>query len=388
MFLLDTARPGLSACEAAAELAELLKAEALTPEGQMDVYNATRRFLEALKSPEFENQQTSHWAILKFHMLLHIVNLLDAKRLAHEILQARGGAAAQSLALAARIPARRHLTAVCDAANNGPDVLKPVDRDELPGADVVAAVRGDWAAATGCDAATTAAADFEGSAEWFRTLLLRNIEERFVAPVDVNEVVEVNPRFMSVPETGVERVRESPALAILARVAAIFYMRPPAEGQAGDGLPLPVLAPGGEPAPRMQQRMFAVLHLFRVQSSPHRDALSQLGLCRHAICHPKVAVPGEKALRVVPLTAVLRGVRAFPVQWPLGPPGASAARAYGRSLAAQRIGHLQKAARCEEDGILVFFPRTRHTWLPGGAVPQRPEGANEEEEDGNAAGLA
>ncbi len=282
MFLLDTARPGLSACEAAAELAELLKVEALTPEGQMDVYNATRRFLEALKSPEFENQQTSHWAILKFHMLLHIVNWLphsapactnssrfeaalaqkvtriakhasghhnvlrdcathDAKRLAHEILQARGGAAAQSLALAARIPARRRLTAVCDAANNGPDVLKPVDRDELPGADVVAAVRGDWAAATGCDAATTAAADFEGSAEWFRTLLLRNIEERFVAPVDVNEVVEVNPRFMSVPETGVERVRESPALAILARVAAIFYMRPPAEGQASDGLPLPVL---------------------------------------------------------------------------------------------------------------------------------------------------
>jgi hypothetical protein len=131
---------------------------------------------------------------------------------------------------------------VCDAANNGPDVLKPVDRGELPGAGVVAAVRGDWAAATGCDAATAAAADFEGNAEWFRTLLLRNIEERFVAPVDVNEVVEVNPRFMSIPETGVERVRESPALAILARVAAIFYMRPPAEGQASDGLPLPVHA--------------------------------------------------------------------------------------------------------------------------------------------------
>ena len=99
-------------------------------------------------------------------------------------------------------------------------------------------------------------------------------------------------------------------------------------------------------------------------------------------------MPGEKALRVVPLTAVLRGVRAFPVQWPLGPPGASAARAYGRSLAAQRIGHLQKAARCEEGGILVFFPRTRHTWLPGGAVPQRPEGANEEEEEEEEEGYA
>jgi hypothetical protein len=39
-------------------------------------------------------------------------------------------------------------------------------------------------------------------------------------------------------------------------------------------------------------------------------------------------------------------------------------------------------ARCEEGPILVFWPRTRRTFLRGARfVPQRPEGANEDDEN-------
>jgi hypothetical protein len=45
-----------------------------------------------------------------------------------------------------------------------------------------------------------------------------------------------------------------------------------------------------------------------------------------------------------------------------------------------RIGHLQEIARCKEGAVLVFWPRTRRTFLPADAVPQRPDGANEPRE--------
>ena len=84
----------------------------------------------------------------------------------------------------------------------------------------------------------------------------------------------------------------------------------------------------------------------------------------------------------------------FPVQRTREPAGA-AARRFGRTEAAVRIGHLQEVARCKEGPVLIFWPRTRRcTFLPADAVPQRPDGANEpregdeeeEEEEGEELG--
>ena len=69
----------------------------------------------------------------------------------------------------------------------------------------------------------------------------------------------------------------------------------------------------------------------------------------------------------------------FPVQWTREPAGA-AARRFGRTEASVLIGHLQEVARCKEGPVLVFWPRTRRTFLPADAVPQRPDGANEPRE--------
>ena len=76
-----------------------------------------------------------------------------------------------------------------------------------------------------------------------------------------------------------------------------------------------------------------------------------------------------------------------PCDWTREPAGA-AARRFVHTEAAVRIGHLQEVARCKEGPVLVFWPRTRCTFLPADAVPQRPDGTNEprqgdyEEEDG------
>ena len=131
----------------------------------------------------------------------------------------------------------------------------------------------------------------------------------------------------------------------------------------------------------MTQRMFAAVHMFRDQTKEHKKVLEDLGLFYHAVRYPRVPVKGSKLLRVFPLSRILRAVRVFPLEWPL--PGAAALQ-FGRSFAAQRIGHLKMIARCEEGPILVFCPRTRRTFLRGARfVPQRPEGANlNEDEEG------
>ena len=131
--------------------------------------------------------------------------------------------------------------------------------------------------------------------------------------------------------------------------------------------------------PRIPERMFAVVHLFRDQSHELTTTLADLGPTHHTIRFPHVQVEGAKLLRVFSLRDLLRRVRPFPVVWSEGT--AAAARGYGTTLAAQRIGNLQKVARCEEGPILVFWPRVRLTFRPGGQVPQRPEGANEDDSD-------
>ena len=79
----------------------------------------------------------------------------------------------------------------------------------------------------------------------------------------------------------------------------------------------------------------------------------------------------------------------FPMQRTWEPAGA-AARRFGRTEAAVRIGHLQEVARRKEGRSSSFWPRTpRRTFLPADAVPLRPDGAKEpregdyEEEDGD-----
>ena len=67
----------LYACEAASVLALLLHASALTPEARQATYDATRRFLKVLKREPFLSRQTSRYEIVKFHLLMHIINWLD-----------------------------------------------------------------------------------------------------------------------------------------------------------------------------------------------------------------------------------------------------------------------------------------------------------------------
>ena len=43
-------------------------------------------------------------------------------------------------------------------------------------------------------------------------------------------------------------------------------------------------------------------------------------------------------------------------------------------------GTCRKALGARRGGVLVFWPRTRRTFLPADAVPQRPDGANEPRE--------
>ena len=169
----------LSTLEAASVLELLLRAEALTA-GRVALYAASCRFLEALKSPVFVDQQTSAWAILKFHMLMHCINgtskaapccsnasrfeaflkAVDSRvgklvsgrraplrdvvqhyieRLAYSILRARGGETAAALSRAA-IPARQRINAWCSASSTLPLLYRPAEagKHELPAPAVVA----------------------------------------------------------------------------------------------------------------------------------------------------------------------------------------------------------------------------------------------------------
>ncbi len=66
----------LSALEAACVLGVLLRATALTVAGLSATYEAANRFMKLLLHDVFKVQQTSEWAIFKFHMLFHIINNL------------------------------------------------------------------------------------------------------------------------------------------------------------------------------------------------------------------------------------------------------------------------------------------------------------------------
>jgi hypothetical protein len=216
-------------------------------------------------------------------------------------------------------------------------------------------------------------------------ICLRRPLERFAAVVDVGATAELNPSHALVlgsqaPEA--EAMRDSPSRAILARIVAAVYVAPPAEGRPSDGLAVPV-----EGGPGMiPERVFVVVRRFRDQAGADEKVMRDLGLMYHATRWPRKRAPASPLYELLPLDAVLRAVRVFPARWP-GMTITQMLLFGARTEGAARSKHLRKLALCrdEEEPILVFWPPTRHTFLPGPQVPQQPFGAEEEEEMGGVA---
>ena len=80
--------------------------------------------------------------------------------------------------------------------------------------------------------------------------------------------------------------------------------------------------------------------------------------------------------KVFPVSAILRGVQVSPPAWPN--------QLFGMD-SQSRNAQLSDAARCASGPVLVFWPPTRHTFLPQAVatVPLHPDGANEVDADEN-----
>ena len=414
----------LASCEAATVLAHLLHAEALTREARTATYKATRRFLKKLLLPAFVDRQRSRWAILKFRMLLWIVNGLGGgsptstnsskfeaalriyvsrilKRASgnqdclrdvvkHYLLRATmdrlrgaGGPVAEALAQAAIVPARRKLLGRIGELNGTAALSMPMA--EPPGGSdgaFLKAIRADWAAFPHHPGVGQAdgGVDF-GRAKFFNRAWLPREEERFAAYLYLRRIVELNPlslRFAAAAAAAApEDIRDDPALAKLARVLAIFYL-PPAPDAAGGGDSFS--SGSGKPDPN---RMFVLLHPFAEQGAGDRDRLSRLGLQFHAVRVPAAAQPQPGAAagaqrpmpwHVFPLRDVLRVVRAGPERWPAFNPDADGRFTTAREMRAE-------AAECRTGAVLVFWPPTRGTYWPTGASVAALRAAEEEEEE-------
>jgi len=403
----------LSAIEAAAVLAFLLRAEALTEAGRCEAFTAARRFLELLMHDEFRSRQKSEWAIYKFHLLFHIINWLSRGRGApgctdsgafeaalklyvtslashasshHDIqrdiathatdlvvdtlLRAAGGPAADALNAAGTRPVRNRQT--LDAAVGSREVF--VKAAKKPAADVLVAIHDAWVgAAVDLGAAPGAAAAIATTAQWFQYGRLSRPERRFHAPVGLGALVNYS--------AAADATCYDPARAALGRVVSFFYLPPPQAGAQGDGLP--VVAPqagaalpaGGE---IRTERMFAVVWPLLGQRPADATTLGGHGLRWHAIRRPAPRVPLQGLglvtrlpLQIVPLARVLCGVRAFPADWPILIGHASAFQRYGANYPEAVNAHRIEWAACRglEQAALVFFPPTRDTFLPSNAPP-------------------
>ena len=274
-----------SAVEAACVLAHLLKAEVLTPKGPTATYAAVRRYLTKMRMKPFKKQQQSHWAVIKFHLLMHIQNWLHrgapaftgsskieaALRIlvtrvlkrASNIVQrdiASGiirravtamierhrlsqTAAPSGAAASATLPARRVLlerTRVTPSA-----CMVASDKQPSNASLLRKAVRVDWVNAFPLSTAAAAAAVAQ-RVEWCSSIRISRPQERFDAPLSSFDVIELdptNPRF-ALDAAAAEAARDDPARAKLARIHAVFHVPPatdggPAAGVAADGLLVP-----------------------------------------------------------------------------------------------------------------------------------------------------
>ena len=217
--------------------------------------------------------------------------------------------------------------------------------------------------------------------KWHMCIRLKRPLERFAAVVDVGATAELNPCHALVRGSDAieaEAMRDCPSKAILARIVAALYVAPPSEGRPSDGLAAP--AEGG---PGMiPERVFVVVRRFREQAAADETAMRGLGLMYHATRWPRKRAPASPLYELLPLDAGLRAVRVFPARWP-GMTHTQMLQYGAQTEGAARSKHLRKLALCrdEEEPILVFWPPTRHTYLPGPQVPQQPFGANEEEDE-------
>jgi hypothetical protein len=127
----------------------------------------------------------------------------------------------------------------------------------------------------------------------------------------------------------------------------------------------------------LQDRMFAVVLVFQDDTT----GMAEHGLQFHAIRSPPplAIVPGHfidgdqqygLPYKVFPVSAILRGLSVSPPLWPKPLFGMDSQT---------RNAQLNAAARCATGSVLVFWPPTRHTFIPQAVttVPLHPDGANE-----------
>jgi len=433
----------LSSCEAAAVVAHLLRAEALTPAARTATYTAVRRFLMKLHLDAFRLRQLSSWEIIKFHMLLHIVNWLGRGapastnsskfeatlriyfsrilkrasanqnvmrdianyiklRTAFDLLQGQAGAASEALASAAVLPARRRLVQRCRSVAGGKFLIKPMPAPPAGGA-YLTAISADWANVPGNAGAVPGTAVDFSRARFFSRVFVNRIENQFVAIVDLRKILELNPRSerfaaAAAAPAGVaaaaaggaaaaaagpdpEAIRDDPARVKLARLLAIFYLPPPAPGGASDGFPD---ADAAGPA----ERTFVLVHPFADEAAGDAGRMGRFHLKYHAVRHPVAAqippgaganAPRPPPFQVFPLRDVLGGTRALPAEWPVF-------NAAHDAMYTTEEEQRAVAAACRTGPVLIFLPPTRGTYWPltsaavGEGEDDEGEGSDEDED--------
>ena len=287
----DVIRRGvLDACETAAYLAHLLRAEALPTARSVQLYEEGRRFLSVLCSAEFRRRQVSQFAIPKFRLLMYVINqaVRDKRaapacsdsgvfesalrflvsRIAHEASGGRdllrdiaehddsrmtldllrtksdGSDVARSIAEGCPCPVRSELTDRCLRTRA---VLEEPLKESLLDSEVAQFVRAWWQRFFG-DATGAMGSSVEGSrVRYFAVCHVYRAEDRFAAPVRLRQTVLLDHRTGAADEhraaAGVAAQaaacadpNESPETAKLARVVALFYLPPPDHGLPPDGL--------------------------------------------------------------------------------------------------------------------------------------------------------
>jgi hypothetical protein len=413
----------LSGIEAAAVLAELLRAEALTHEGRMAVFLAVRTFLLLLVEPTgpFVNRQRSHYAIIKFHMMLHIVNWLScgapactntskfeaalrilvtriARRATnnHDLLQSitdhytylaaltlmknKGGDAGKDIA-GASVPSRLRQRRRAIKSRNAVlvDVLDgSTAAKSKPVASILDTIVRDWSMVEGNQGKVRGeVVDFAHKAVFYDSFRLTNPKERFVALVHQHATVELDVRVVlgnnAMTDAQCEPHRTNPRIAVLGRVKAIFYLHPPAPGAAADGFPSGVAA-----AAQSSERMFVLIDMYEAQLAKDTGTLENMRMQYHTIRRPY----DDSHMFVYPLSTVLRAVRTYPLLWPsVLPVRGKSGQNKGQATPSVDHAQLVHAAACSTGPVLIFWPPTRHTFLPTDFAPAEAEGANEEEDE-------
>jgi hypothetical protein len=290
----------LDACEKAAYLAHLLRAEAVPTARSVELYEEARGFLEVLRSAEFVRRQPSEFAIPKFRMLMYVINRVvkdkraapacsdsgvfesalrflvskvahdasgnrdllrdiadrDDSRMALDLLRSKKDVSdvAASIAAASSCPVRLDLMERCRRTRAVFEV--PLKAQPAGDSDVAQAVRAAWERVPGNTSGVSGASVDWTRARYFEECHVHRTEERFAAPVHLRQTVLVDGATWAPPAAAAPPRRagvaaaaaaaaaaadavdpgDRPETAALARVVAFFYLPPPAEGSPSDGI--------------------------------------------------------------------------------------------------------------------------------------------------------